>query len=406
MKVAFLIGAGCEGKGQVTLPSGETFKRDTIVAKDAVDLIKKINKESNLYKVSRGGFLSYNSTSVLYQTLVELGVSEFSFSPHDSIIVKRYLQYKGNGKDDKGKPYSDVEKDKIRRDFQNFYKTKFYDVINNEGSSLSENVIKFLNNACFYEAVDSLFNCLRKPSKYPSETGRVMKLYFAAFISVCRRIIGESEWTTFLSTPMGINDARNKLIELIRLGENRIIDKCKDTTGLYYNTINSLITRHPDYETMVVTTNYTGFAESIIGLPVEKVAYIHGRLNLFEDVKTKKVANISSFSDDEVIFPHIFIQSGIKPVVSSNQITELCKATEAILHSDNLIIIGYGVNSDDEHISNLLRERLQNGKRISCFLYGTGPMDDQKERIKQELFDSTNIDFYNTTSFSSYISSL
>ena len=156
---------------------------------------------------------------------------------------------------------------------------------------------------------------------------------------------------------------------------------------------------------MVVTTNYTGFAESIIGLPVEKVAYIHGRLNLFEDVKTKKVANISSFSDDEVIFPHIFIQSGIKPVVSSNQITELYKATEAILHSDNLIIIGYGVNSDDEHISNLLRERLQNGK-ISCFLYGTGPMDDQKERIRQELFDGTNIDFYNTTSFSSYISSL
>ena len=45
-KIAFLVGAGCEGAGQLELPSGKTFKKDTLLAEGVRNLIYQINKEN------------------------------------------------------------------------------------------------------------------------------------------------------------------------------------------------------------------------------------------------------------------------------------------------------------------------------------------------------------------------
>lgn len=82
-------------------------------------------------------------------------------------------------------------------------------------------------------------------------------------------------------------------------------------------------------------------------------------MNLFESLKSKRISKLTDFSADDFVFPYILIQSGIKPIVNGYQIHEFEKAVRMIDESEELFILGYGVNSDDEHITNLLRTRLQ-----------------------------------------------
>ena len=56
-KIAFIFGAGCEGNGQIGLPSGVEFQRTTILAKNAVSLARFFNNKE--YGKERS-FISWN----------------------------------------------------------------------------------------------------------------------------------------------------------------------------------------------------------------------------------------------------------------------------------------------------------------------------------------------------------
>ena len=88
--IAFLLGAGCEGFGQLGLPSGKTFKRDTIIANRVADLIYSINEKKNPV-IKNGTFLSYNSHGILAQTAIELELDTFGFSETEKAIVEKYI---------------------------------------------------------------------------------------------------------------------------------------------------------------------------------------------------------------------------------------------------------------------------------------------------------------------------
>ena len=116
-------------------------------------------------------------------------------------------------------------------------------------------------------------------------------------------------------------------------------------------------------------------------------AYLHGKLKWFEEIFTKRVDELQNFFEEDLIMPFIFIQSGIKPIVSPMQLREYSKALDAIDNSDYLIILGYGINSDDEHISNIIRERILGNKKVICFIYECGSDYEEKcKSVKDELF--------------------
>ena len=116
-------------------------------------------------------------------------------------------------------------------------------------------------------------------------------------------------------------------------------------------------------------------------------AYLHGKLKWFEEIFTKRVDELQNFFEKDLIMPFIFIQSGIKPIVSPMQLREYSKALDAIDNSDYLIILGYGINSDDEHISNIIRERILVKKKVICFIYECGSDYEEKcKSVKDELF--------------------
>ena len=106
--VAFLLGAGCEGEGQLNLPSGKFFKRDTIVARNVSGLINAINSATNP-KIKNGPVITAHGTSILYQTLCENGCDLFSFSDEEKASVRAYLELKSSKLS-----YTEEEKKTIR----------------------------------------------------------------------------------------------------------------------------------------------------------------------------------------------------------------------------------------------------------------------------------------------------
>ena len=402
-KIAFLTGAGCEGLGQLGLPAGSSFKRDTILAKGVVNLIYSLNQQADP-KIRNGTIISYNSTNILYQTIMEYGGENLVHKPDenskldesDEMIFQNYLNIDS---------FNSVEQKRIRKKFGDLYRTKFYDIIAKDVSekTLTDPVRFFLENACFYSAVDALFNHLRKPMQYKKEVNRVIKLYFSAFQSIIKKLFNEKEemeYNEILKSNATISEKRNQLSGLILRAQERIAEENLDNHKVYYNSIRDL-SKRPDLDISLITTNYTIFAEKLTGLDKSKVSYLHGRLDLFEAVHTKRVAALSEFAETDLIFPFIFIQSGVKPIVNSLQIREFAKAVSAIDDSDELHIIGYGVNSDDEHITNLLRERLYSGKKIIIYIY-----DGDKKKISEELGGMGCVEFKNSADFNEILRSM
>jgi hypothetical protein len=120
-----------------------------------------------------------------------------------------------------------------------------------------------------------------------------------------------------------------------------------------------------------------------------KIAYVHGRLNWFECPYTLQVYDSQDEADQNafnnyLLFPYIFIQSGIKPVVERKQLNEYRKALKYFDDADELVILGYNLNVDDNHQNSLLHSFvLRDGKKVTYFNYeNTGFI---KKNLKEKL---------------------
>ena len=290
--IAFLLGAGCEGFGQLGLPSGKTFKRDTIIANRVADLIYSINEKKNPV-IKNGTFLSYNSHGILAQTAIELELDTFGFSETEKAIVEKYISLELEAI-----AVPESEQKQIKSDFKQLYRDCFYNKIKELSIPVEdlEPWVQFLlDNACFYSFVDSLFNHLRKPDTNAKSVNRVVKMYFAAYKSILQGLIDEKEYSSIVQSARTTIEARLLLEKLVEDAQQRIANACRGDQNLYYNQIARFAQKKQQYTVRLTTTNYTRFAEILTGITGESLACVHGSLALFEDVKTKRVGKISEF---------------------------------------------------------------------------------------------------------------
>lgn len=119
----------------------------------------------------------------------------------------------------------------------------------------------------------------------------------------------------------------------------------------------------------VITTNYTTLCENIANKEESEIAYIHGKFGWFESARELLVYDVlaDNMPSDDILFPYIFIQSGIKPIVEEKQLLEYGKALEFIFQSKVILVLGYNLNIDDNHINSLLKSAIRNGKKIIFF---------------------------------------
>ena len=131
--------------------------------------------------------------------------------------------------------------------------------------------------------------------------------------------------------------------------------------------------------------------------------YLHGEFGKFENLYTKEIKSLKEFEVDEIIFPYLLVQSGIKPVINYYQIESMYKGFTDMINADKLIVIGYGFNSDDEHILNVIRERLRAEKDLVVFIHGNEKKYNSERKCIESFFNSTRIEYKKTAEFSHYL---
>ena len=420
----FLLGAGAEGKGQLNICSRNDYKIKMIQAEKVKKFASVFNKKFEK-SFQEGPLITWNSTQVLYRAIEE-SINEATWNNRDE-LSRKIMQVLGlDVKEDKIVDFvedivnyclykqKETEYDKEARNdivqsFADVYEKKIFKPIADkvERKMLNEEDGKlldyFLKNASIYGYYDSLFNCLRRPNVYQREVGRVKKIYFTALKVICDAIysvagkINECEtFTDYLKKMNATNrDEINKGFEVIH---DKVIEVCSNRKNLYYSSIKRLLDKSQrrldqcdDVENLrigdninIVTTNYTWFAEKITEIDSKHIFYMHGKLGEFESVNTKHIDTYNKFSEEEDIFPYLLVQSGIKPIINSQQIETFYRGSKCLLDADEVIILGYGFNSDDEHIINILRERVRAGKKIVYFCYDETSLVEKNNKLIKE----------------------
>ena len=360
-KIAFLCGAGCEGKSQFELPSGANFKEDILRSKNIKSLYEKINNSPRFAEILNGAIIDARCSNILYQTFFEHADLLEQLSNESKECIQKYISYRKN------EIKNDNEKSEIRKKFKELYKKLL--VESNDGSILKKEKDLFFKNITLCSFSDELFNYLRKPDLYETEVSKIEKLYFSAYLSIVKSIYEIAEQKKF-DDYIGsfASDRKNFRYSFqfdLRNWQNKIVDENDNKKNLYYSIIKEKISER-NLEGTIITTNYTNFAERITNF---KTAYIHGKIDWFEDIKTKEVKELAEFSDEQEVMPFIFIPSGVKPVINLKIVEQYKTAYEAFTESELLCILGYSINTDDEHIQNFIRERLALGKKVILFLY-------------------------------------
>lgn len=151
----------------------------------------------------------------------------------------------------------------------------------------------------------------------------------------------------------------------------------------------------------VITTNYTPICENITG--IKDIAYVNGRLNWFESAYELKVYDIIGEAErprnGDIWFPYIFIQSGVKPIIEEKQITEYAKMMNYIKQAETIIIVGYRINADDNHINSFLRSAVLSNKKVFYLNHNSELTDEQiykRLRIDKITDEIKNVEIVKT----------
>lgn len=378
-KIAFLCGAGCESSSQLGLPSGARFKEDVLRSTNIKSLYDKINGVSEYTTISNGAIIDARSSNVLYQTFIEHGNLLNQLSPKSKECIKKYISYRKN------EIKNENEKSETIKNFKELYKNFLSDSNDNTVSQNDKDL--FFEHITLCSFSDELFNYLRKPKLYKTEVTKIEKLYFSAYLSIIKSIYKTATNKDFEKNYLVFSDYkdfRSKLQEDLNNWQNEIIEKVEDPKQLYYSIIKEKISERNLIGT-IITTNYTNFAEKITGFTT---AYLHGKIDWFEDIETKEIKSITAFSNEKEIMPFIFIPSGVKPIINLKLIEQYKIALEAFTESDLLCILGYSINTDDEHIKTFIRERLAMEKKVVLFLYSKDGDSSEEAKSYKEMFES------------------
>lgn len=126
----------------------------------------------------------------------------------------------------------------------------------------------------------------------------------------------------------------------------------------------------------LVTTNYTPLALLKSGIDEEHVAYVNGKLGWFESAYQMRTFDLKNNEDadelkkeKDLYFPYIFTQSSTKPIVDEKMVMEYKKMADLIEEAETIIILGYNINSDDNHLNGQIRKAALRAKKIIYMAY-------------------------------------
>lgn len=136
---------------------------------------------------------------------------------------------------------------------------------------------------------------------------------------------------------------------------NSLLERVDLSRDGYYNDIRKAVDAGEVEIIAVGTSNYTDLADTIIGCPV---SHLNGSLSLWYDPYLNRIGSEEEFNNSErhIIVPLLFTQSGTKPMISIEMSKQYVQYYDALCQADEICVIGFGFNADDEHINGMFRE--------------------------------------------------
>ncbi len=149
-----------------------------------------------------------------------------------------------------------------------------------------------------------------------------------------------------------------------------------------------------------LTTNYTPFIKTL-DLKDNAYCYLAGTVFEFEYPYEMRIINVCNHSnvikDNDLVFPYILTQAPVKPIIEPKQIKEYSKAINYLDSCELLIILGYSLSENDNHINSLLREYITkpNKKMLVCHYCCSSDtiscQSNKKEEVKKTICQKLRI---------------
>jgi hypothetical protein len=132
------------------------------------------------------------------------------------------------------------------------------------------------------------------------------------------------------------------------------IEAIKTNNDGYYHDLKLQIKNESIQTTTIATTNYNVFIEEVLK---KDICYLNGSTNLWYDPYLNRIGEKEQLDKKEIhlLVPLLFTQSGTKPMTCIEMSRKYVKMYDDFKSSDLIYIIGFGFNSDDEHINGILR---------------------------------------------------
>ncbi len=280
-----------------------------------------------------------------------------NIDPDSQKVVRSYMSYVNNDEEANKKDFSEKVSnvfDYVFIDIDNLDKSKRPQKLD---KNAPKKYLSLMENFSYYGSVEKDFSTIINPS----EAGRIrfwrlINYFWSAYFSI---IIPVLNLSTEYRTNSKYNENKyayilnnlNKVVNYIYSEEfKKQIDK---HTNSYYKILKKSF---PNSNT--VTTNYTPFLELY---KFKKSIYLSGKLSQFEIPEELRIVDIEKSKEDianKFIFPYLLTQAPIKPIIDCSQLQEYNEFITVLNETETLAIVGYNINSNDNHINTLLRNFL------------------------------------------------
>lgn len=175
----------------------------------------------------------------------------------------------------------------------------------------------------------------------------------------------KNEWSKFCKIVIFLMNVRNYI--------NKIYEDSVTEEAGYYDDIAEAIESKKISASAFGTSNYTPLIQNI--LRDQTITYLNGSTSLWYDPYLNRVGTEAEFENKEkhFIVPLMFTQSGTKPMISIDMSSKYVKYYEALAEVDEICVIGFGFNADDEHINGMFRDLIdQKCKRVTVVSRDSG----------------------------------
>lgn len=135
----------------------------------------------------------------------------------------------------------------------------------------------------------------------------------------------------------------------------------------------------------VITTNYTPYVTALVSNKHSEVARLAGCLSWFERLDTLEFDRYEDegtfISEDMLIFPYLMCQSPVKPIISTNQISEFSKAVGFLKEADEIVILGYSFCDEDAHIASMVSSAIRNNPNMRIVYLDYTPEGETADKL-------------------------